>query len=43
MLILWLRSLYCSENSPKEISQTDKPKLDHNEHSVTCINCNFSV
>ena len=31
------------KDSPNEISQTDKPKLDHNEHSVTCINCNFSV
>ena len=31
------------KDSPKAISQTDKPKLDHKEQTVTCVNCNFEV
>ena len=31
------------KDSPKAISQTDKPKLDHKKHTVTCVNCNFKA
>ena len=31
------------KDSPKAISQTEKPKLDHKKHTVTCVNCNFKA